>query len=95
MENNQSSLNADLIIEVVMEGREAPELAMYTPKGIKPFHTRPPDLRHPLADEFAQIRMVSGLWANYPIRSSGTPLHPLRPPKRNIGNQGTQVGIAR
>ena len=25
------------------------------PRGIKPFHARPPGLRHPLADEFAQF----------------------------------------
>ena len=64
-------------------------------KSSKPFHASPPDLRQPLADEFAQIRMVSGLWTSHPIRSSCNPLHPLWPPKCNIDNRGTQVRVAR
>ena len=40
-------LNAGLIIEVVMEGRGT-RTRQVSPKGIKPFHARPPDLRHPL-----------------------------------------------
>ncbi|CAM9574902.1 unnamed protein product, partial [Ascophyllum nodosum] len=47
-------LNADLIIEVVMEGRST-RTRHVSPGGIKLFHIRPPDLRHPLADEFAQF----------------------------------------
>ena len=47
-------LNAGLIIEVVMEGRST-RTRHVSPGGIKPFHIRPPDLRHPLADEFAQF----------------------------------------
>ena len=50
MENNHSSENAGLIINL-----SSPKLAKYPPKGSKPFHARPPDLRHPLADEFAQF----------------------------------------
>ena len=47
-------LNAGLTIEVVMEGRST-QICHVSPKCIKPFHARPPDLRHPLADEFAQL----------------------------------------
>ena len=47
-------LNAGLIIEVVMEGRST-RTRHVSPGGIKPFNIRPPDLRHPLADEFAQF----------------------------------------
>ena len=47
-------LNAGLIIEVVMEGRST-RTRHVSHGGIKPFHIRPPDLRHPLADEFAQF----------------------------------------
>ena len=47
-------LNAGLIIEVVMEGRSI-RTRYVSPKGIKPFYARPRDLRHPLADEFAQF----------------------------------------
>ena len=37
-----------------MEGRST-RTRHVSPGGIKPFHIRPPDLRHPLADEFAQF----------------------------------------
>ena len=37
-----------------MEGRST-QTCHVSPKGIKPFHVRPPDLRHPLADEFDQF----------------------------------------
>ena len=37
-----------------MEGRST-QTRHVSPGGIKPFHIRPPDLRHPLADEFAQF----------------------------------------
>ena len=47
-------LNAALMIEVVMEGRST-RTRHVSPGGIKPFHIRSPDLRHPLADEFAQF----------------------------------------
>ena len=47
-------LNAGVIIEVVMEGRST-RTRHVSPGGIKPFHIRPPDLRHPVADEFAQF----------------------------------------
>ena len=47
-------LNAGLIIEVVIEGRSTRTRHVST-GGIKPFHARPPDLRHPLADEFAHF----------------------------------------
>ena len=47
-------LNAGLIIEVVTESRST-RTRHVSPGGIKPFHIRPPDLRHPLADEFAQF----------------------------------------
>ena len=47
-------LNAGLIIEVVMKGRRT-RTRHVSPGGIKPFHIRAPDLRHPLADEFAQF----------------------------------------
>ena len=47
-------LNAGLIIEVVMEGRRT-RTHHVSSGGIKPFHARPPDLRHPLADEFARF----------------------------------------
>ena len=59
-------VGADLI---VMEGRNT-RTRHVSPRGIKPFHARPPDLRHPLADEFAQICMASRIWTNHPIRSS-------------------------
>ena len=47
-------LNAGLIIEVGMEGRST-RTRHVPPGGIKPFHARPLDLHHPLADEFAQF----------------------------------------
>ena len=47
-------LNAGLIIEEVMEGRST-RTRHVSPGGIKPFYVRPPDLRHPLADEFDQF----------------------------------------
>ena len=37
-----------------MEGKST-RTRHVSPGGIKPFHIRPPDLRHPLADEFAQL----------------------------------------
>ena len=42
------------MIAVVMEGKST-QTRPVSPKGIKPFHARPPDLRHPLDDEFAQF----------------------------------------
>ena len=75
-----------------LDDQSSPKVAMYPPKGSKPFHARPPVLYHRLADEFAQMGMGRGLWTNHPIYSSRTP---LRSPKRNIGNWGTHVGIAR
>ena len=78
-----------------LDDRSSPELAMYTPKGSNRFTLDRPICAPspPLADEFAQICMVSGLWTNHPICSSRTP---LRSPKRNFGNhRGTHVGIAR
>ena len=47
-------LNAGLTIEVVME-RRSTQIRHVSAKCIKPFHARPPDLRHTLADEFAQF----------------------------------------
>ena len=47
-------LNVGLIIEVVMKGRST-RTRHVSAGGIKPFHVRPPDLRHPHADEFAQF----------------------------------------
>ena len=47
-------LNVGLIIEVVMEGRSTRSRHV-SPGGIKLFHVRPLDLRHPLADVFAQF----------------------------------------
>ena len=47
-------LNADLIIEVVMEGRST-RTRHVSPTAIKLFHARPPDLRQPLTDEVAQF----------------------------------------
>ena len=47
-------VSAGLIIEVVMEGRCTRTRHVF-PKGIIPFHARPLDGRHPLADEFAQF----------------------------------------
>ena len=47
-------LNAGLIIEVVME-EISTRTRHVSPGGIQPFHVRPPDLRHPLADEVAQL----------------------------------------
>ena len=46
--------NAGLIIKVVMEGRST-QTRHISPEGIKPFPARPPDLRHPLVDEFTQF----------------------------------------
>ena len=42
VENNQKFLKRGL------DNLSSPELAMYFPKGSKPFHAKPPDLRHPL-----------------------------------------------
>ena len=62
-------LNAGLIIEVVMESRST-RTRHVSPGGIKPFHIRPPDLRHPLADEFAQFAWSADFWTSHPIRNS-------------------------
>ena len=42
------------------DNQRSPELAMYPSEGSKPFHARPPDLRHPLDDEVPQIHIVNG-----------------------------------
>ena len=47
-------LKPGLMIEVVMEGRST-RTRHISLTVIKLFHVRPPDLRHPLADEFAQF----------------------------------------
>ena len=51
---NKQILNVGLIIEIVMKGRNT-RTRHVSPVGIKSFHARPPDLRHPVADEFAQF----------------------------------------
>ena len=60
-------LNADLIIKVVMEGRNT-RTRHVSPKGIKPFRARPPICAP--RRQVRPIRMFSGLWTNHPIRSS-------------------------
>ena len=60
-ERGTSSWKITKVLKRGLDNQSSPKLAMFPPKGSKPFHAKPPDLRHSLADGFAQIRMVSGL----------------------------------
>ena len=65
-------LQKGLVVEVEMEGRKLRSRRV-SPSGIKPFHVRPPDLRHPFADEFAQYAWP----ADYGLASSSVAATPL------------------
>ena len=50
-ERGTSPWKISKVLKRGLDNQSSPEIAMYPPKGSKPFHARPPDLRRPLADE--------------------------------------------
>ena len=64
-----------------MEGRST-RTRHVSPKGIKPFHSTPSDLRHPLADEFAQFAWS----ADFGLTAPSVVAKPLYTPcgRRNV-----------
>ena len=64
-----------LLVKVVIEGRNLRSRRVF-PSGIKTFHVRPPNLRHPFADKFAQYVWPADCGLTAPSVAA-TPLYTL------------------
>ena len=77
-----------LILKVVMQGRKVRARTVST-ADVKLFHVRPPDLRHPMADEFAQFAWTSDLGLKSPS-TVANPFYTLVDRRRVTSSKGVE-----